>query len=235
MALHGVNNTAVDRKTELAGESHGSKHTDRILAKTLPWITYQHQPLTFHILEAARVIPNAKISDVVVQRIAGEIAPPDILIDRAVDIVSKDTAFLIVGGVVVFMIRGSPESGDLNDLPTKTNMRQPESTPYQAAIAELRADLLGRGVGRYIEVLGMQLQHGIAHTTADQKCLVTRLMQSIQDFQCGLGYLVSGDVVGGAGNYLERFGPVIRALFQIITDWDERMRRMIPVLPFVRG
>ncbi len=48
----------------------------------------------------------------------------------------------------------------------------------------------------------MQSEQSIAHTAADQKCLIAGLVQPVQDFQRTVGDLVPGDVMRGAGNDL---------------------------------
>jgi hypothetical protein len=41
------------------------------------------------------VIPNRKIGDVVIERVAGEVATPDVIIDGAIDVVANNEATLI--------------------------------------------------------------------------------------------------------------------------------------------
>ena len=95
-------------------------------------------------------------------------------------------------------------------------MREPKTTTDQPAIAEQRPYLFRCRIGRNIEVLGMQLQHGIPHATAHQKGLVPRFVQSIQDLERAVSDLLAGDIVVGAGNDLWRLlASVIPAFVQI--------------------
>ena len=42
--------------------------------------------------DTADVVPDREVGDVVVERVGGEIAPPDVLVDRAVDVVAQDAS-----------------------------------------------------------------------------------------------------------------------------------------------
>ena len=46
-----------------------------------------------------------------------------------------------------------------------------------------RQDLLWRRIGRDVEVLGMQVQHGITHAATNEKRLVASLVQPVEYFQ----------------------------------------------------
>ena len=60
-------------------------------------------------------------------------------------------------------------------------MRQTETSADQPAVAEEALDLLRQRVGRDIEILGLQADHQVADTTADQKGRESRLAQAIED------------------------------------------------------
>ena len=55
-------------------------------------------------------------------------------------------------------------------------------------------------IRRDIEILGMQTQQHIPHTTADQKSLKSGIMQPIQYLERVFGYLVPGNRMGGTRN-----------------------------------
>ena len=111
---------------------------------------------------------------------------------------------MIVGriGMLVVSVSSSPECGDFDDLPAKANVRQPETPANQAAIAEQGLDFLGMGVGRDVEVLGMQLEQCIAHPATYQKRLKPRFVQPVQDFERAFGNFCPRNIVGRAGNDL---------------------------------
>jgi len=110
--------------------------------------------------------------------------------------------------------RSSPKCRDLDDLATVAHMRKAEAPTNQAAVTEQRLDLFRRRARCDIEVLGVQLEHGIAHTAANEEGLVARLVQSVQNLECALGKLGPGDVVIRSGDYSWFYGPVLRVLLQ---------------------
>ena len=91
-APDGFRRRLVVGEAELGLETSRTQHAHRILAVTRLRIADQPQPLGLHILEAAAVVPHREVGDVVVQRIAGEVAAPDILVDAAVHVVAQDAA-----------------------------------------------------------------------------------------------------------------------------------------------
>ena len=166
------------------------------------------------IFYATCVIPNAEIRDVVVERIAGEVAAPHVLVDASVDIVPNNAALVIMSVIVIRVIGSCSKCRNFNNLPTKTNVGQPESPADQATIGEQSPNLIRCRIGGNVKILGMQHQHCIAHTPAHQERLVSRLVQPIKDFQRAFGKLVPGDIVSGAGNDLWSCGLRGPAIFQ---------------------
>jgi len=73
------------------------------------------------------------------------------------------------------------ESGDLDDLLTKPDMRQSKAPANQPAVTEQVVDLLRLGISDDIEILGLTAQQQIPHPTADQTGAITGMVQSIQD------------------------------------------------------
>ena len=71
------------------------QHPHRIFAIARLRIADQLQAPRRDILCAADVVPQGEIGDVVVKRVGGEIPPPHILVDRAVDVVINDAPGLI--------------------------------------------------------------------------------------------------------------------------------------------
>src|SRR5690606_41285162 len=85
----------------------------------------QTQGPALDVLESGRVVPEREVADVVVERVDGEIAPPDVLVDRAVDVVAQDAARLVVQAVVVAAVRaGRAKRGDLDDIASEADMRE---------------------------------------------------------------------------------------------------------------
>ena len=63
---------------------------------------------------------------------------------------------MVVGNVVVLVDGSGAERGDLDDLAAESHVREAETPADQATVAEQRAHLVGRRIGRHVEVLGMQ-------------------------------------------------------------------------------
>ena len=196
----------VQREAELGLEAHGAQHPHRILAVARLGIADQAQRARTDVGDAAGEIPDREVLDVVVERVAGEVAAPDVLVDRAVDVVAQQPTAMIVheigvrarrrpvadvvvriipgvhvaihvaelvdalvgadrfvrlGIAVVVRLRirrdrlaGGTEGRHLDDLLAEADVREPEAPADQAAVAEQPPDLLGRGIGRDVEVLG---------------------------------------------------------------------------------
>src|SRR5210317_1655962 len=98
----------VDFKTQLGGKADRAQHTYRILSHAHLGIADQYDAFPHDVLEPARVIPNAEIGNVVIQRIAREITPPDILVNGTIDVIPQDAPFVIAVMIVVFTDGGSP-------------------------------------------------------------------------------------------------------------------------------
>ena len=87
-------------------------------------------------LEAAGVVPDAEIRDVVVQRIAGEIAAPDVLVNGAIDVIAQDAALVVAVMIVVIVNCRSTKSGHLDDLASEAHVCEAEAAADQTTIAE---------------------------------------------------------------------------------------------------
>ncbi len=113
----------IDRETELGRESNGAQHPHRVLAQSPVGIADENQLAAFDVRDTAHVVPDTEVTDVVVERIAGEVTAPDVLIDAAVDIVANDPSLLVMLDIIALIDGSGPEGGDLDDLAAKANMR----------------------------------------------------------------------------------------------------------------
>jgi hypothetical protein len=145
----------------------------------------QAQSPVRYILGTADIIDNAEIRDVVVKGIGGKITTPDVIMNFTVDIIAQDAPGLIVMFFVQFTVR-RPERSHLDDLPSEMYVCKPETPSDQAAVAKQLADFLRGCIRGHVEILGMSSQHQVAHGTANQAGLVTRLVQSVKHLECGL-------------------------------------------------
>ena len=86
---------ASSEKPELRLEARGAQHAHRILAIARLRIADQPQRARGDVCRTAHVVPDREIGDVVVERVGGEVAAPDVLVDGAVDVVAQDAPGLI--------------------------------------------------------------------------------------------------------------------------------------------
>jgi hypothetical protein len=86
--------------------------------------------------------------------------------------------------IIINVICGRAKRRHLYDLATETNMRKSKAPANEPAIAKQRTHFVRRGIRRYVKVLGMQIEHRITHTAANQKRLISRLIESVKDLQC---------------------------------------------------
>src|SRR5579862_3213627 len=82
-------------KVELCLETHGTQHAHRIFPEPRLGSADRLQGARGNILRPADVIPQREIRDVVVERVGGEITPPNVLTDGAVYVVAYDASGLI--------------------------------------------------------------------------------------------------------------------------------------------
>ncbi len=181
----------MNREAELRGEAHGAQHAHRVLAIARLRIADHAQHALTRVVDAADVIPDREVLDVVVQSVGGEIAPPDIFVDRAVEVVAQDAAALVEHAVAAFVdavvlvdrrVRGT-ERRDLDDLVAEAHMGEMEAAADQPAIAEQLLDLVGMRAGGDVEVLGMQAEQQVAHRAADEESLEAGVPQPVQHLQ----------------------------------------------------
>ena len=180
VVAYGLADRLVDREFEFCGEPDGAKHPHRIFAESLVGVAYQDDMLLLYVVDAADKVPDAVVGDVVVQRIAREVTSPYIFFDAAVNVVTNDSAFIIVRMVIIRMVSGSTKGGNLDNLPAETHVCQPEAPPDEAAVRKQRAHLVRSCIRGDIKVLGVQPHQCITYATANQERLITGFMQSVQ-------------------------------------------------------
>ena len=73
------------------------------------------------------------------------------------------------------------EGRDFDDFATEMDMHQFEATANDPRIAEFGTDLLGRGAGGDVEILGRDAQQHVTHATTDQISLVTGTLQAFDN------------------------------------------------------
>ena len=116
---------------------------------------------------------------------------------RAEHVVAQDAAVLV--GFLVFR-GGRAEGGGLDDLLAEHHVHQLEAAADDAGAAEQRADLLGRGVGGHVEVLGFQPDDQVAHGAADDIRVIAVLAQHLADLDGMARDVAAVDAVLVAGD-----------------------------------
>src|SRR5699024_7325477 len=118
------------------------------------------------------------------------------------DIVAHQPAVDHTARVVAFAaFAEAAERGHLDNLAAEQYVRQAKAAADQAAIAEQLPDLLGRGVGGHVEILGRHAQQQVAHGAPDQARAVTRLVQAVQHAQGTLADVLARNGMAVARNH----------------------------------
>ena len=95
-----------------------------------------------------------------------------------------------------------PEGGDLDDIVVKMDVGETEPAADQPAVAEGLLDLVGRRIGRDIEVLGLAAQKQIAHAPAHEVGVISLLLQTVKHPDCVGTDPLAGDGMFPAGDDL---------------------------------
>ena len=194
----------LDAEAELGGETDGSQQAHGIFPVALVRVADQPQHPGADIIDAAGVIPDRKIGDVVIQRICSEITAPHVIINVAVAVIAQDAPFfvlqqqrLVIGIELIFRC---PESRDFHDVTAKKHVREAKAPTDQAAIAEQTTHIFRVRVGGDIEILRLATKHQVAHAAPDQEGLVPGVTEPVHDLEGVLGDLRPRDVMLGPGD-----------------------------------
>jgi hypothetical protein len=197
----------MQREAEFRCEARSPQHAHRVFTVARRGIADHAQDTIARVLDAAHVIPDRVILDVVVERVGGEIAAPHVFFDRAVEVVAQDAAVLVDRAMLgfidamVFVHLGvcGAERRHLDDLVAEAHVRQVKPAADQAAIAECLADIFRMRIGRDVEILGLDVEQQIAHRAADQEALVAGILEAVENLERGRRDVGAGDVVLAAG------------------------------------
>src|SRR5277367_5420817 len=85
----------INREIEFRRETHRAQHAHRIFAVARLGIADQLEAPRLDVAHAIDKIPNGEVFDTVVEAICRKIAAPDVFLDRAVDVVAKNSPRLI--------------------------------------------------------------------------------------------------------------------------------------------
>lgn len=197
---HGADGLArgrVDGAVELGGEAHRAQHAHRVFAVALGRVADHADLALLQVGHAVVVVDDFLGVRIVVERVHGEVAARRVLGLRAEHVVAQDAAVLV--GFLVFR-GGRAEGGGLDDLLAEHHVHQLEAAADDAGAAEQRADLLGRGVGGHVEVLGFQPDDQVAHGAADDIRVIAVLAQHLADLDGMARDVAAVDAVLVAGD-----------------------------------
>lgn len=187
------------RAVELGGEAHGAQHAHGVFAVALDRVADHADLALFQVLHAVVIVDDFFGVRVVVERVHGEVAPRRVFFLAAEDVVAQDAPVLV--GFLVGRGRRA-ESGRLDDLLAEDHVHQLEAPADDARAAEQRADLLGRGIGGHVEVLGFQAHDQVAHGAAYDIGFIAVLAQDFADLDGMPGDIAAVDAVLVAGDAL---------------------------------
>lgn len=175
----------LDLEIQLGGEAHRAQHAHRVFLITLHRIADQAYPGIANVLQPIGVIMDIAGTDIVIQGVDGEITALGILLQGAVDVVPQQPTRLalqrLLASQVAFVVIGmaGAEGCHLDDLATKVDVGELESPADQSAIAEGGTDLLWRGAGGDVVILGVHFQQQIANAAAHRKGLIAGLLEAL--------------------------------------------------------
>ena len=75
MFVHVVKDWLVNSEIELCRKANRAQHSYRVFTQSFFNIANQYDALLLDVLEAVRVVPDAKVGNVVVQRVTREVSP----------------------------------------------------------------------------------------------------------------------------------------------------------------
>lgn len=174
-----------DLEVELGGETYRPQHPHRVFQITLLRIADQADQAIADVVNAIGVVQQPLAGDVEVQGIDGEVAALGVVFQAAIDVVAQDAAAFVAGRaaiaiVLAFRMMGA-EGGDLDDLAAEVHVYQFEAAADDPRVAEFGADLLRRGAGGDIEVLGSDAEHLVAYAAPDHVGLVAGPLEDLDD------------------------------------------------------
>ena len=141
------------------------------------------------VRHAATPVEHLAPIEIVKERVDREVAAERVLVGFTEDVVAADEeVVLLVGLALAEHVGGvAPERGDLDDLAAaEEDVREPEATADDAAVAEERADVVRARARRDVEVLGATVQEEVANAAADEIGLVAGAFEPPDDLR-GVG------------------------------------------------
>ncbi len=239
------------REAELGGKPHRPQHPHRVFLETDLRIADGADDAGVEVGEAAGVVDDREIGDIVGKRVDGEVAAQGVLFGGAVDVVPQDHAIVILQHARVplpvlhlarlyrlgfrLIRRLGTEGRHLDELILEVNVCEAEAPPDKTAVAEQPLHLVGGGVGHDVKILRLSSEQEVAHTAADEIRDKAVVLQPVENAQGVRAHELAGDPV-----LLPRDGnlaALFRAFFHVhaVTTLPVRISpQMLQRLTFAR-
>jgi hypothetical protein len=201
VAEDGLVRVGRDREAEPARELHGAHHPDGVFLEADVGVADRANEAGPEVLEAADVVDDREVADVVEEAVDREVPPEGVLAGRSERVLGSLQQLGSGGGFVPRrLLRPPAKRRDLDDLALgEEDVGEPEPPADQAGIAKQAADRLRGRVRADVEVLGRAAEKQVSNAPADQVRLVARAVEAIQDLQRVRIDARAGDRVLGAG------------------------------------
>ncbi len=194
VAGDGLARLGLDGEIEPGGELDGPQDAHRILLQADVRVPDGPNKALLQVGPPLHEVDHLPLHRIVKQAVEREVPTQGVIFGRAEDVVAADEQRVTVmepllrGGVAValfvLVVAGVlAEGGGLDDLGTEKDVGQLEATSDDARVAKQPLDLVGRGRGGQIEVLGLAAEQQIAHTAPHQVGLVAIAAQTPDDLQ----------------------------------------------------
>jgi len=165
-----------------SGMANDPDHSNRILVKSFIGFTDRSDDLLLEVGHPADVIDDGEICNIIKETIHRDIAPQSVFRRSSKTVCPNDIPFFCLD---FLKFRPTSKSGYFDDLSSfEENMNQSESTADNAAVSKEAIDLMGVGVGGYIEILRGFSEEKIPDASTDEISHKSMLMETIEDFQC---------------------------------------------------
>ena len=181
MLRDGLHHRLVDPEPEARRHDDGAEHADGIFLEAIVGIADAAQQAVLQVFQAADVVDDREVGDVVEQRVDGEVAAEGVFFGRAKRVVVLDQQVGRVGRVGGVR-RGQrlgrlglgasrdvlAEGRDFNGLHPEADVGEAEAAADDPTVPKELLDLVGVGRGADVEVFGPPAQEEVADAAADE-------------------------------------------------------------------
>ncbi len=203
MVADGFARGGIDIKAKCGGEADGAQDANGVFDEAAGGIADDAQQVSIQIAQAAGVVDNGEVGDVVEEGVDGEVTAKGIFFGTSKNIVAQDKA--VVGDAVAVFVAAlglggqCAEGGDFNGFVVKVDMSQTEAAADEAAVTKYPLHIFRRGVGGDVKIFRVASEQNIANAAACEIGCVSDVFEAVEHFNCGRADLLAADGVVGAG------------------------------------